>query len=44
MKIIFSTIFKVLKNADNENNGATVVKTETEEAKTEEAKETESAN
>ena len=26
-KIVFSTVFKVLKNEDNENNGATVTKT-----------------
>ena len=28
LKILFSTVFKVLKNEDNENNGATVVKKE----------------
>ena len=28
LKILFSTVFKVLRNEDNENNGATVVKKE----------------
>ena len=28
IKILFSTVFKVIKNEDNENNGATVVKKE----------------
>ena len=38
IKIFFCTIFKVLKNEDNENNGATVVKnTETESEITQQA-------
>lgn len=38
VKIFFSTIFKVLKNEDNENNGATVVKEEQPESESLSAK------
>ena len=38
VKIFFSTIFKVLKNEDNENNGATVVKEEQPESESSSAK------
>ena len=39
MKIVFKTFFKVLKNSDNENTGATVVKAEEAVQNTEEAAE-----
>ena len=39
MKIIFKTIFKVLRNSDNENTGATVVKAEEPVSNTEETAE-----
>ncbi len=35
LKILFLTFYKVIKNEDNENSGATVVKTEVEEKETE---------
>lgn len=38
VKIFFSTIFKVLKNEDNENNGATVVKEDQPESESSSAK------
>ena len=41
IKILFSTVFKVLRNEDNENNGATVVKKDGAEPTTEQDKETE---
>lgn len=41
IKILFSTVFKVLRNEDNENNGATVVKKGGAESTTEQDKETE---